>query len=513
MTEDGARLDALERTIERLAQELAAAQRALGELRSETPAAAPTDPDAELRAILRAPPSRPAPREVEPREANHDGGLENIIGRYGALALAVLTIVMGAGALVSWAITHGLLGPWVRVSLGAVLALVIASTGWWLRARGSRGFGNALLALSLAVIDVVAWGAGPRLGLVKPWLSLGFVDLASLALAALAVVENEELLFGAGLGGALIAPFVMATGVPHHGILALYGLMVLAVAVRTIGSRAWWSSVAIVVVGTVVYAAGADGFTSGPLWVNREFAATFAASIAVIALIWERVPSRPWIALAAVTTAGFATHRADVSAAPTIDTLMAAPYVPLCALAGTLLFFAIVRAIDEREQSTAWNLAVVAVPGIFLIDALSPFNAVAGFVPESVVLTWALAYGLFALAENGRRRGILITLAAALVFACGYLELRRAFRADVLTFLTIAYLATWGVGTIYIGRVRSNSGLRQIGLSLAVVAALYAISAASDVQLIGLRVGSYLLVGAFLLGVGWWYRGEQPAER
>ena len=43
-----------------------------------------------------------------------------------------------------------------------------------------------------------------------------------------------------------------------------------------------------------------------------------------------------------------------------------------------------------------------------------------------------------------------------------------------------------------------------MGLGLAVAAALYAIVAASDVQLIGLRVGSYLLVGAFLLGVAWW---------
>jgi hypothetical protein len=360
--------------------------------------------------------------------------------------------------------------------------------------------------------------------------------------------------------------------------------------------------------------------------VNREFAAGFAAAIAVIALLWERVPSRPWIALAAVTTAGFATHRANGSAAPTLDALISAPDIPLVALAGTLLFLVTARAIDDRKQTPEWMLAVVLIPALFLQAALSPFKVLAGTVPAAIVLTWGLVYSVFALMEKGQRRGILITLggfaglwaimlvldgspdaippvlaayavllatvsksenqpvvltvtgaalmlsygiamvhlaghseytaspflnvaslgvasavgaaylsarlglpdtvalsgehmdrgdlvtlaAATLAFAWGYLELRRAFSPDISTFLLIAYLATCGVVTIYAGRVRNESGLRQVGLSLAVVAALYAISAASDVQQIGLRVGSYLLVGAFLLGVAWWYRGEQP---
>ncbi len=506
MTQDPARLDALERTIERLAQELAAARRALSELRAEVPASAQVDLDAELRAKLRAPPARPV------QEVTHkDGGLENWIGRYGALALAVLTIVMGAGALVSWAITHGLLGPWVRISLGAILAIAIAGAGWWLRTRGSRAFGNALLALSLAVIDVVAWGAGPRLGLVPPWVSLGVADLASLALATLAVAENEELLFGVGFGGALIAPFAMATGVPHHGILAAYGFIVLAIAIRTLGSRAWRSSVALVVAGTIVYAAGADGFGRGPVWVNREFAAGYAAAIAAIAMMWGRKPARPWISLAALTTMAFAIHHADRHAGAALAALLAAPDVQIASFAGAAMVFLAARGFDEGQQPSEWRIAVVVIPGIFLNAALSPFNVSSGFVPEAVILTWALMYALFSLAETGRRRGILIALAAALAFACGYLELRREFSPDVSTFLLITYFASCGVLAIHMGRVRGEGRLRQAGLLLAVVAALYAISAASDVQQIGLRVGSYLLVGAFLLGVAWWYRGEQPA--
>ncbi len=640
MTWEPERLDSLERTVARLAHEVAEARRALAALRSESssdagPAPVRAEPPVGERAAIGTAETAPsAPLAEPPREAgasrraarDDDDGLEKLIGRYGALALAVLTIVMGAGALVSWAITHGLLGPWVRVTLGALLALVIAGTGWWLRARGSRRFGNVLLALSLAVIHVVAWGAGPRLGLVPSSVSLGVAAAAALALAALALVENEHLLYTTGLGGALIAPFVMATGEPHYGVLAVYGLILLATAIRTIGGRAWWKAVGLVLIGTVVYTLTISGYQSGVPWVDREFAVAFAGVMGVIALVWERRPSRPWIAVSALTMMAIAleTHHARPHAAARLEALFAAPDVQLLALIGTALFFAAVRDIDEREQSSVWTPAVILVPAVFLSAALGALGSVGGPVSGSLVLAWALAYSASSLRERGSRRGVLITAsgiaglwaitlvldratdavppvvaayavllaavskrerqpvvllatgvsllaafsvaavhlaarmgytmtpflslaslglastvgaaflaaryglpdrvslfneeferdhvgvlaASALAFLWGYLELRRAFSADVSTFLLIAYYATCGVLAVHQGRVRGNGRLRQVGLSLAVLAALYAISEASNVQQIGLRVGSYLLVGVFLLGVAWWYRGE-----
>jgi hypothetical protein len=45
-----------------------------------------------------------------------------------------------------------------------------------------------------------------------------------------------------------------------------------------------------------------------------------------------------------------------------------------------------------------------------------------------------------------------------------------------------------------------------VGLALALYAALKAFAQASGLDAVGLRVGSYLLVGGFLLAVGYWYR-------
>ncbi|MFI5246314.1 MAG: DUF2339 domain-containing protein, partial [Gemmatimonadales bacterium] len=557
------------------------------------------------------------------REVRADDGLENLIGRYGALVLAVLTIVMGAGALVSWAISHGLLGPWVRVALGTLLALAIAGTGWWLRARGSRDFGNVLIALSLAVIDVVAWGAGPRLGLVPPLVSLVAADAAAIALAALALAESEQLLYVVGLGGALIAPFVMATGEPHYALLAAYGLIALVTAIVTIRDRPWWKATWIVLAGTAVYAFAVRGYHSGTPWVDREFAVAFAGAVGVIALLWERKPTRPWVAVCATATMAFVSNGSRPLVAASLNSLFAAPDVQLFALAGTVLFLAAVRDIDEREPSSVWALVVIVVPVLFLSVALTALGPVAGPVPGSVVLAWGLAYAASSLREQGVRRGVLLTAAglaglcaipllldgwpnavppavaayavllaavsrratqravllatgmsllvafsiaavhliarpgytmpfvslpslglasvvvaaffsasnglpervllfgearerddvgvlaaAAFAFLWGVLELRRAFSADASTFLLIAYYASCGVFAIHQGRVRNEGRLRRVGLALAVLAALYAISAASGVEQIALRVGSYLLVGAFLLGVAWLYRGE-----
>ena len=101
-------------------------------------------------------------------------------------------------------------------------------------------------------------------------------------------------------------------------------------------------------------------------------------------------------------------------------------------------------------------------------------------------------------------------------FGWGWLELARAVAPDVAAFLVIAYLAVVGVGLILLGRRRGLPGGRRIGLGLAILAALMAIGEASDFASVGLRVGSYLLVGGFLLAVAYWYRAagdpEPPAE-
>ena len=116
---------------------------------------------------------------------------EALIGRYGTLALASLTILLGAGAFLSWAIANSKIGPELRVILGALGAAVVGAVGWRLRTRGSMRFGNTLLALALALVHVDAWGAGPYLGLVSSPVALSIAAARSRARPAGGAVRHD----------------------------------------------------------------------------------------------------------------------------------------------------------------------------------------------------------------------------------------------------------------------------------------------------------------------------------
>ena len=119
-------------------------------------------------------------------------------------------------------------------------------------------------------------------------------------------------------------------------------------------------------------------------------------------------------------------------------------------------------------------------------------------------------------AWGATERTLLRALGPAAAFVWGWVELANAFTPEVSAFALILYLATVGVFLIQLGRRRAVPGSRKVGLALAVLAAFKAMGEASDFEAVGLRVGSYLLVGGFLLAVAYWYRaaGEAaPDER
>ena len=630
---DPADVPQLERTLARLARELEDVRLDIARLRSEQSVSAPAAPPAAPPALAAAP-EQPLEsvraHRVDSRRAHTAApkiGFEQFVGRYGALLLAVVTIVMGAGALVSWALRQGLLSPAVRVILGAMLAAALALTGVALRARGSRQFGHSLLALALAVVHVVAWGAGPQLELIPAWLSLDVAAGASLALSLLALRDESEQLFAVGAGGALLAPFVQRSGAEHFVMLAAYGFTVAVLALRTIVARPWQSVATIVVLAAFGYSRALLGYHADVAWLTREFAPGFAAALAVAALVLTRPPLRPWIALAFTTMIVVTGGVHGLQSGTPLAFLQHMPDVPLMAMAGTTL--ALVAARELPDAARGWWLGgAVALPLAFLLKMMFLLQPVGGgdlggAVHAAVACAWVLAFAVAARRARADRRGallaasgIVVTWAAVLALhdwshaipvACGGVaivtawvsrveeqplalvgtvvaalvgyaigmahfahvfgfgvpfstaasaalaalmaglgvagrlappatvtvvtlrfhlrvvtrvliavacffwwraELHRAYSADASTFLLIVYYAACGVGVLWRGRMTDSRRLRQTGLALSVWAAFVALAEAFSVQHIALRVGSYLGVGAFLLGVAWWYREE-----
>ncbi len=624
---DFERLQQLERIVERLGRELDDVRRTMVRLRSELAESEHAIPSGTRPGPITPAGKPPAPPRA--RAALRSFGIEQFVGRYGALALAVVTIVMGAGALVSWALREGLLSPAVRVILGAVLAAGLAVAGLALRSRGNRPFGHTLLALALAVVHVVAWGAGPRLGLVPAWLSLAVAAAASLALSLLALRDESEQLFAVGVGGALLAPFVQRTGAEHFLMLAAYGVTVSTLALRTIGAREWRSVAAIVVLAAFVYASALGGYQGDAAWFARELAPGYAAVLAVAALVLTRPPMRWWIALSLTAMIVAVGVSRGLEGASPRALLRDAPDVLLMAVAGTALALWSAREAP-KEAPARWIGGAVALPFAFLLKTIFLLTAsrtdAGGKVHAAVALVWVLAFAVAAHGTRALRRGALLaasgivatwaavlalhdwswaipaacagvamltawisrreeqplalvaTVVAAVVgYAIGMTrladlpgfgvpfttvasaalaalmvglvvagrlapattvtvskhqlevpvvarvlvgigcffwwraELQRAYNSDAATFLLIVYYAACGLVVLWRGRTTDSRRLRQVGLALSIWAALVALAEASAVQQIALRVGSYLGVGAFLLGVAWWYR-EAPGR-
>ena len=593
------------------------------------PASQPQPPQSLLGRILDPPRAgSPPPRPRAPRPARAPqrdfipSGMtfEDLVGRYGAMVLAALAIMSGVGIFLSWAIAQNLIGPQVRVAAGFAAAAALAALGWRLRTRDARTFGNTLIGLALAVVHVVAWGAGPGLQVMPNWLALAIAAAASIALALLAWRSGEESLFVVGVGGALIAPFVTTPGRGNGEALLVFGWLVLTLALSGMRSRPWTTARWLLGAAGITYASAA--MTSA--WSTTGAFSQDAPTMFAIACAWGALVSGGRMhapALARAYLAGgiaplfwnwdkegvFVTHLI-LSAVATLTLFVATIrgdeedgpswmlwllVLPLAYLAGAIIPLDDITSATGAMVATGWTIAA-AVAGamvagtrrevLWVVAALSAETAIvlalSGREIETIValsalvagLSWvarresagmlfwpaavalaiagtmlsaefyarppyaytpfftrpsigalAMVLGIAVLGWNAartethdgllppRQRNAVQGMGIAAAFVWGSVELDDAFSPDMAVFLLIIYYAACGVAAIFVGRRSSLTDLRRIGLGLSIFAALKAVAQGYELDTVGLRVGSFLLVGAFLLAVAYWYRAAGDA--
>jgi uncharacterized membrane protein len=281
-----------------------------------------------------------------------DIDLEKLFGRYGTIAVASLAILMGVGTFLSWAIQHGLLGPTVRVVLGFVGAAVVAGVGIWVREKRDVRFGNVLLALSLAIVHVDSWAAGPYLQVLSAPVALSIAALASAALAALALTSEERTLFALGFVGALAAPFVTARAPGSVILLLTYGWVVIALSLFAIRERGWRPVLWLTVIGAAVYVmAGVAGpHALDTRWVAVHAPMLFAFACAAAGLLFARDTLRSKLALAFLFLACLATLGFALDSTGNV--------LPV-SIVGTLAAYLIARELEtDRRWLTMGNVVL-----------------------------------------------------------------------------------------------------------------------------------------------------------
>jgi uncharacterized membrane protein len=220
-----------------------------------TPASVPPAPATPAPSAPKAtvPPTPPRPPIRPARPAM---SFEERFGTQWVVWIGGLALALGGFFLVRYSFQQGLIGPAVRIVLGALLAIALIVAGEWAR-RNERLTG--LAGLPIANIPAVLTAAGTTVayadvyaayalyGFLSPAIAfvlLGVVALATLAAALL----HGPALAGLGLVGAYVTPMLVASDHPDYWALYLYLAVVTAAAFALARMRLWrWLAVTAIV--------------------------------------------------------------------------------------------------------------------------------------------------------------------------------------------------------------------------------------------------------------------------
>ena len=226
--------------------------------RTEPSAARPAEPAAasEPEPVIAAsssvaPPPPPAPA----RPAAPAMSLEERLGTQWAVWVGGLALALGGIFLVRYSIEQGLLGPGVRVTLGALLGAALIGAGEWARrserlagisGRPTAHIPSILTAAGTTVAYADVYAAHALYGFLAPgtaFILLGLVALATLAAALL----HGPALAGLGLVGAYVAPLLVTSQRPDYWSLYIYLAVVTAAAFALARFRMWrWLAITTV---------------------------------------------------------------------------------------------------------------------------------------------------------------------------------------------------------------------------------------------------------------------------
>ena len=171
-----------------------------------------------------------------------------------------MALALGGIFLVRYTIQQGLIGPGVRILLGALLALVLVAAGEWTRRKenlsGLPGLPSAhipsiLTAAGTTVAYATVYAAYALYGFLPPpaaFVLLGIVALLTLAAALL----HGPALAGLGVIGAYLAPMLVRSAKPDYWALYIYIAVVTAAAFALARMRLWrWLAIAAIVLSAL----------------------------------------------------------------------------------------------------------------------------------------------------------------------------------------------------------------------------------------------------------------------
>lgn len=221
--------------------------------------------------ITRSPAASAEPAARAPASAPPTG-IEERLGTRWAVWAGGVALALGGVFLVRYSIDAGLVGPGVRVGLGAILAAALLAAGEWMRRHDDLAITidllpqahipSVLTATGTVVAFATIYAAHALYGFVGP--TLAFVLLGGTAIATmLASAVHGPWLAGLGIAGAFVTPLLISSSSPNVWPVVLY-LSVVATASYTLARLrqwlwlAWMTVTGAAVWGFLIVSSGSD---------------------------------------------------------------------------------------------------------------------------------------------------------------------------------------------------------------------------------------------------------------
>ena len=478
-----------------------------------------------------SPPRPEPPAAPAPSTAPAPTTLEERFGTQWVVWIGGLALALGAIFLVRYSIEQGLLGPGVRIFLGALFAGLLIAAGEWARrneiaagviALPTRHIPSILTAAGTVAAYATVYAAFALYDFLSPpaaFVLLGLVALATLAAALLHVPA----LAGLGVAGAFVTPLLVPSDAPNYWALYVYLAIVSAAAFALARLRLWrWLAITAVLLGALWTLPGVayphvDALAAHLFHVLAGF--TLVAALIVSGLLYgpsaepgkiDEISSGAigaYLLAACVLVIG----SAHDSAALAVFTILAAATVAIAWRSEAAL-----GALPAAGVLTVFMMLHWAVPTMFETLVLAP-GVTRGAIPDlpsstglhlALGLAFAALYGLTGYAAQGRSDNPTVALlwsATAVVTPIAllialYLRIAEFERSIPFAGLALLLAALYGYATDLLSKRQPRPGL-------AASAAVFATGAVASLALaltLALDKG-WLTVGLALMvpGIAW----------
>ncbi|WJR80162.1 DUF2339 domain-containing protein [Bradyrhizobium sp. NP1] len=480
----------------------------------QAPATASPSIAAEPMAEAAVLPADEAPREnggetaAPPPLPPEDAGFEERLGTRWVVWIGGLALALGGFFMVRYSIEAGLLGPGVRVALGALFALALLGAGEWTRRiEHSSGIESLpvanipaiLTAAGTAVAFATVYAAYALYGFLAPasaFILLGLVALGTLAAALL----HGPALAGLGVAAGFVTPLLVSSDTPDYWALYIYLAIVTAASFGLARIRLWrWLAVT-----TIVFALlwTAPCLPCGPSMIAPHLFHVIAGFILAALLVvsgfafgpeagTEQVELIPSGALAAyllgATAIVLASHHADAAMTgfallviATIATAWRAPSAAGALGAAAILVFVVFAEWVVRSNPDLLVLPGGPIPGIgpaATDGSVSLHLVTAAIFAIGFGVTGFLAQRRFSAARLTTRWAAVATFTPLALLIALYARIAHLDRSIPFAILAVLLAAAFGAATEFLTR-REERPAQSVGIALFATATLGALALA-----------------------------------